>query len=114
MKTKTGKSRMFQLMENIDPSFKNKKKLNENKDDLIGYDIPEWAVSALINGDDSGLSDEDIQKLNKFEQEVVSQYGNAHFMAGDMESEDNLGFMRSNDIDNLGSNVYRLYIDPRK
>jgi hypothetical protein len=114
MKPKTGKSRMLQLMENIDPSFKSKKKLNENKDDLIDYDIPEWALSSLINGDDSGLEDEDIEKINKFNQKVISQYGNANFMMGDMEGEDNLGFMHSNDIDNLGSNVYRLYIKPSK
>jgi hypothetical protein len=35
-------------------------------------------------------------------------------MMNDIEGEDNLGFKHSNDIDNLGSNVYRLYIRPSK
>ena len=88
------------------------KKLNESKEDLIDYDVPEWSLSALINGDYSGLSDEDESKLNKFIQSVVSEYGNAHFLLGDNDGEDNLGFMYRNDIDNLGSNVYRVYINP--
>jgi hypothetical protein len=81
---------------------------------LIDYDIPEWAITALINGDYSGLEDEDEQKLNQFIQKVTNQFGNAHFMLGDIDGEDNLGFRHTNDIDNLGNNVYRLYIRPSK
>lgn len=88
-------------------------KVDENED-LIEFDIPEWALSALINGDKSGLEDEDITKLNNFINQVVATYGNAIFMLGDIDGEDNLGFKHKNDIDNLGSNVYRLYIKPRK
>lgn len=86
----------------------------EIENDLIEYDIPSWAISALINGDNSGLSDEDEVKLNKFTSEVVSANGNANFILGDIEGADNLGFRHSNDIDNLGSDVYRLYIKPNK
>jgi hypothetical protein len=93
------------------PPYKN---INEVDGDLLEFDIPEWALSSLINGDDSGLEDEDIQKINTFVQKVENQYGNAHFMMNDIEGEDNLGFKHSNDIDNLGSNVYRLYLRPSK
>lgn len=96
----------------INESKKSKKKKLNESDDLLEFDIPEWAVSALINGDYSGLSDEDEQKLNSFTQNVVQKFGNAHFMLGDIEGSDDLGFKMSNDIDNLGSNVYRLYIMP--
>ena len=88
--------------------------LSENKENLVDFDVPEWAMSALINDDRSGLSDEDEAKLDEFINDVVKQYGNAHFMLGDIDGEDNLGFKQSNDIDNLGSNVYRVYIDPSK
>ena len=71
-------------------------------------------MSALINGDYSGLYDEDEIKLNHFIKQVSNKYGNANFMLDDIEGEDNLGFKHSNDIDNLGSNVYRLYIKPSK
>jgi hypothetical protein len=87
-------------------------KVNENKEDLIDYNVPEWSLSALINGDYSGLSDEDENKLNRFVDAVVKQWGNANFMLNDIDGEDNLGFMHYNDIDNLGNNVYRLYIKP--
>ncbi len=88
--------------------------IQETTDDMVEYDVPEWSLSALINGDDSGLENEDIVKLNKFKQSVVNQYGNAHFMLNDIDGEDNLGFRYNNDIDNLGSNVYRVYIKPSK
>lgn len=85
--------------------------MNEtNEDDLVDFEIPSWAVSALINGEYDGLEDEDISKLKRFTQDVVNRFGNANFISGDMDGEDNLGFKHSNDIDNLGSDVYRLYI----
>jgi hypothetical protein len=87
---------------------------NSEDDGLIGYKVPEWAMSSLINGDDSGLSEEDIEKLNSFVKDVSNEHGNASFMLGDIEGEDDLGFRHSNDIDSLGSNVYRIYIKPSK
>lgn len=99
----------------VEFDFFTKKSLNEEVDnDLVEYLVPEWALSALINGDFSGLSDEDEEKIEKFIKEVVKHYGNAHFMINDMEGEDNLGFKYRNDIDNLGSNVYRVYVKPLK
>jgi hypothetical protein len=80
--------------------------------DLNEYIVPDWAMSALINGDYSGLSDEDEQKLEMFIKEVITQNGNANFMLGDVDGKDDLGFKHSNDIDNLGSNAYRVYIKP--
>ena len=69
-------------------------------------------MSALINGDYSGLEDEDEAKLNKFIADVVAAEGNANFMLDDVDEKDNLGFRHYNDVDNLGSNVYRVYIRP--
>ena len=80
----------------------------EMDDNVYEYEVPDWALSALINGDVSGLSDEDEQKLDKFIDEVVSEVGNANFYGGN--EEDSLGFRRSNDIDNLGSDVYKVYV----
>ena len=93
-------------------STEKKKTINENYDNLIDFTIPEWAMSSLINGDDSGLEDEDISKIDNFVKQVASEYGNANFMLDDVDGKDNLGFCRQNDIDNLGSNCYRLYIKP--
>jgi hypothetical protein len=91
-----------------------KKEIMESKgnENLIEFEIPEWAMGALVNGDYSGLSDEDEMKLNKFTSKVVSKYGNAMFMTDDIDGKDNLGFRTYNDIDNLGSDVYVLYINP--
>ncbi len=88
--------------------------LEKEENDLIEYEVPEWSLSALINGDYSALSDEEENKLNKFIKQVSSKHGNANFMLGDIENKDNLGFKHKNDIDNLGSDVYVLYIKPSK
>lgn len=73
---------------------------DDSEDDgLIGYEVPEWAMSSLINGDDSGLSEEDIEKLNSFVKDVSNKHGNANFMLGDIDGKDDLGFKKYNDID---------------
>jgi len=84
--------------------------INEEKGgfEKIPFVVPEWSLSYLINGDASGLEDEDIEKLEKFTRRVVNQYGNANFSGG--SEEDALGFRYKNDIDNLGSNVFEVYI----
>jgi hypothetical protein len=83
-------------------------------DDLLEFTIPTWAITSLVYGDDSGLEDEDIEKLNKFVDKTVSKYGNANFMIGsdeDMEAE----FRYRNDIDgSLGGDVVTMYLRPNK
>jgi hypothetical protein len=85
----------------------------EMDDELLEFKIPDWALSSLINGDDSGLEDEDIEKLDKFVKKTSEKYGNAYFMLPS-EDERDLGFSYSNDIDNLGSNCSLLYLRPSK
>lgn len=85
----------------------------EQDDNLYEFVIPNWAMSALINGDFSGLSDEDEDKLNRFIEEVTAEYGNAWFMLPSDDKID-LGFKWRNDIDNLGSDCSLLYIRPSK
>lgn len=85
----------------------------EEENDLIEYKIPQWAVAPLIYSDYSALSDEDEEKINKFSDEVVNEFGNALFMLPSDETLD-LGFCPTNDIDNLGSDCVRLFIKPSK
>jgi len=80
--------------------------------ELIDYKIPNWALCALINGDYDGLTDEDMTKIETFVSEVVAKFGNANFMLGN--ESDELGFCHYNDIDNLGADCSRLYINPSK
>jgi hypothetical protein len=94
------------------PMAKRGKKVEKISDELIEYSIPTWALPSLINGDDSGLRDEDIEKINKFVDKVVERHGNAFFMLGDMSEESN--FQPYNDIDSLGADVTTLYIRPSK
>ena len=94
-----------------------KEEVNEtpesNTDDMVEFVIPDWALSTLINGDNSGNSDEDDQKINAFVERIVNQYGNANFIMGDYDEND-LGFRHSNNIDNLGANCEKLFIKPSK
>ena len=90
-------------------------KMQEQKDDLLDFAIPKWAMSAIVNGDTSGLRDEDIQKIDSFESRLVELYGNANLMLGDVDGEDDLGFRYRNDIDgNLGADCTRMYLRPTK
>lgn len=78
-------------------------------EDLYEFTIPEWAAAPLINGDMSGLDDEDEAKIKSFVDNTVARYGNANFSLPD-ESELDLGFCRSNDIDNLGAKCFKLLL----
>jgi hypothetical protein len=114
MKTKKISLTEFRkLVKNIIKEESSKKKMIRemyDENDLIEFTVPEWAMSALINGDYSGLSDEDEAKIDEFVNDTVQEFGNANFMDGD----EDLGFCRSNDIDSLGSNCYKLLLKPSK
>ena len=59
------------LLENKKNQIERKLKLlSEGKEKLIGYDIPEWTMPALINRDYSGLKGKDKEKLNSFMKET--------------------------------------------
>lgn len=78
---------------------------------ILEFTIPIWAVSSLINSDESGLEEEDIEKLNRFVDKTVKNYGNANFMLGDKSDETEFNWR--NDIDgNLGGNTTTLYLIP--
>ena len=87
---------------------------NENaKFEVVDFDIPTWALPALINSDYSGLNDSEIEKLNKFCDKTALEYGNANFSLGDQS--DKHWFKWHNDIDgNLGADVTKLYLIPTK
>ena len=102
------------IVKSFAKTFNTIKRIDENEinENLIPFEIPSWAVTSLINGDDSGLEVEDIAKIDNFVNKVAAKFGNAHFILGDVDGEDDLGFRHSNSIDNLGSDVIRLYILP--
>jgi hypothetical protein len=90
-------------------------KRQDAKDSLLDFAIPNWAMSAIVNGDTSGLEDEDIQKIDAFENRLVKLYGNANLMLGDIDGEDNLGLTMGNDIEeNAMTECYRMYLRPTK
>jgi hypothetical protein len=82
---------------------------SDDNDDLIEYVIPTHYATSLINADMSGLSDEDEQELDEFVNRVQEAHGNAHFMLGNDTEE---YFSHSNDVNNLGSDVMKLYVRP--
>lgn len=75
--------------------------------EAIDFILPDWSACALINGDFSGLNEQDKQELNTFIEETVKTYGHALFsLPSDDEIEQ--GFKHSNDLNNLGSNCIKL------
>lgn len=73
---------------------------------IVNFNVPEWTLSALINGDYSGLNDEDEEKVKNFVSQCMARYGSAMFTV-DMD-KDQLGFLYRNDIDTLGADCYKI------
>lgn len=63
----------------------------------VEFRLPTWALPALINGDFTGLTDEEERKVLEFTDECIQQYGNAWVIlpSGDVE----VFFSTWNDID---------------
>lgn len=61
--------------------------------------LPSHFASYLINGDASGLNDDDFEKIENFVAQGVEQHGFFYCLA-DLED---LGFCVTNDLDNLGN-----------
>lgn len=55
---------------------------------LIGtFEIPEWAICYLVNGDSEGLSDEELQAANEFQDSILKKY-DADYITFDTEVMD--------------------------
>jgi hypothetical protein len=63
------------------------------------YTLPEHWLSALFNGDDSGLDESDCEALEAFTDSVVADYGQAWPVDYD---ESGAGFMRYHDAQPFG------------
>lgn len=84
-------------------------------EDLLEFKIPDWSLSAIVNGDFSGLSDDDEDKLNKFLDRLTEEYGNSNLMLPPNERDLEPHFTWRNDVDgHLGANVITMYLRPSK
>ena len=83
------------------------------KGDIYEYVIPSYALPYIVNNDPSGLSDEEIEKIDKFADEVYQETGSSIEMGIDYDQEPY--FKWRNDIDgSLGANVIDVKIRSRK
>jgi hypothetical protein len=76
------------------------------------YQIPVWALSALINGDYSGLSDAEEQALHDFEMSMYHEF-KYHDEACTGLIFSPVGepyFSHRNDIDGLGGDVHDVEV----
>lgn len=69
------------------------------------YRLPEWALPYLINGDDSGLTDEEIQEVDQYIQSQLTRAGVNYFDVSLPEGSEPF-FSHNNDIKNQGGTVY--------
>ena len=69
------------------------------------YRVPAWSVVALINGDVSGMTDDDIFDIECFEDNVITKHGVGHWS---YDTDEEPGIYRSNDIHNLGDNCLHV------
>ena len=57
------------------------------KYEIVEYTLPAYWASALINGDVSGMEDDEIIQLDKFVDDVVIEHGHACFTIADDDDE---------------------------
>ncbi len=94
--------------DDYNPDF-DKDDLEEDEDgtldgwDVIEYTVPEWALSALFNGDTSGLEDEDEAAIAAFLKNEKLSEQQGHWSYGSENNEPY--FSHTNDIHNLGDTV---------
>lgn len=62
------------------------------------YQLPDFWLSSLFNGDDSGLDESDIAALDAFTDEMVRDYGQCWAI----DYRDDSGFMRWHDAARYG------------
>ena len=65
---------------------------------LETYLLPQYWASALINGDESGLTDQDAQQLGAFVKDMV----NIHGRCWPVTCDDDVQFMRYHDAQPFG------------
>jgi hypothetical protein len=83
------------------------------KGHIYEYIIPSYALPYLVNNDPSGLSDEEIKKIDKFADEVYKETGASLESGIDYDQEPY--FKWRNDIDgSLGSNVIDVKVISKK
>ena len=73
------------------------------KFDTVEFTVPNSYLSALINGDYSGLEESDIEEIETFVQDTVNKYGHAHFSGCK-----DVGMRTRNDINNLFSDCSEI------
>lgn len=66
-----------------------------NNKEILEYRLPDYLGPYLINGDASGLQDDEIDQINQFLEEEAIDI---------LEMKDDSSFYWSNDLDNLGAN----------
>lgn len=64
----------------------------------VQYTLPEHWACALINGDETGLDDEDQAALDAFVDDMVKEHGSCHCV----DVVDDAGFMRYHDAQPYG------------
>jgi hypothetical protein len=83
------------------------------KGDIYEYVIPTYALPYLVNNDPSGLSDEEIEKIDKFADGVYKETGASIEMGIDYEQQPY--FKWRNDIDgSIGADVIDVKIRSKK
>jgi len=82
--------------------------MNTNKKfERLEFIIPNYYAAAIILNDFSGLNEHEEQEINEFIDSTIEKYGHAHF-AYDYDTDSY--FSHANDINNLGSDVARIFL----
>ena len=84
------------------------------KTKIYEFQLPTWAVCYFANGDIEGLTDEDIQNVKDFENELIEEQREINAEHFTLEYPDNIDYEKYfsyfNCLNNLGSDVIDLKV----
>ena len=79
-----------------------------NTDNLLKFYIEHAIATAIINNDETGLSDEDSNALEQFTNDIVTKYGHAIFTHITTEKS-----LTRCEVTNLLCECTSLYLNPK-
>lgn len=70
----------------------------------IEYSLPIWAIAAIVNGDESHMSDGETEVLDEFLAEVRDEFGTGHWsFPTDIDEAKEFSFI--NEVDGLAGDI---------
>jgi hypothetical protein len=80
------------------------------KKNIYKYSIPEYFIACIINADYTGLTDNEVQDVNNFENMLLAEGKQQNYSSYSYDIIPNPYFSYSNSINNIGNNCFDVNV----